>query len=83
MPLFMIDETYQTFRLQDFDKAVSLLEGMDLRYLTPGQQAVFAAIARDSRVDNAKSAAHEVVTNIDPKARMLPEERSCFTKAMR
>jgi hypothetical protein len=56
---------------------------MDLRHLTPGQQAVFAAIARDSSVENAKSAAHEVVLNIDPKARMLPEERSCFTRAIR
>jgi predicted Zn-dependent protease len=71
------------WRLQDFVKAVAHLDGMDLRHLTPGQQAVFAAIARDSNVENAKSAAHEVVINIDPKARMLPEERSCFTKAIR
>jgi tetratricopeptide (TPR) repeat protein len=71
------------WRLQDFEKAVAHLEGMDLRHLTPGQQAVFAAIARDSSVENAKSAAHEVVLNIDPKARMLPEERSCFTRAIR
>jgi hypothetical protein len=71
------------WRLQDFEKAVAHLDGMDLRHLTPGQQAVFAAIARDSSVENAKSAAHEVVINIDPKARMLPEERSCFTRAIR
>ncbi|MCX6858250.1 MAG: hypothetical protein NTV80_25495, partial [Verrucomicrobia bacterium] len=71
------------WRLHDLETAVNHLEGMDLRRLTPGQQAVFAAIARDSSVDNAKSAAHEVVIHIDPKARMLPEERVCFTKALR
>lgn len=71
------------WRIHDFNTAVNYLNGMDLRHLTPGQQAVFAAIARDSSVDNAKDAAHEVVIHIDPKSRMLPEERACFNKAIR
>jgi thioredoxin-like negative regulator of GroEL len=71
------------WRLKDLNSAFGYLNNMDLRHLTPGQQAVFAAIARDSGVANAKDAAKEVVIHIDPKARMLPEERACFSRALR
>jgi hypothetical protein len=71
------------WRLQDMDSAVRFLVDMDLERLTPGQKAVLAAITRDCSVDNAKEAARVALSDIDPKAKMLPEERVCFTKASR
>jgi len=71
------------WRLKDNTNAAQNINNMDLRNLTPGQRAVFAAIARDSNLDNAAEAAHQVLVEIDPKSQMLPEERACFTKASR
>lgn len=71
------------WRLKDYANVARHLNEMDLTRLTPGQQAVFAAIARDSDVDNAREVALMVLRDIDPKARMLPEERACFNKAGR
>jgi len=73
------------WRLKDMLTATYFLNEMDLsnNNLTPGQQAVYAAIARDSVADNAADVARRVIRDIDPRARMLPEERSCFTRAVR
>lgn len=71
------------WRLKDFAHATALLDQMDMEHLSPGQQAVYAAIARDSDVENARDTAMLVLRDIDPKARMLPEERACFTRASR
>ncbi len=71
------------WRLHDMDSAVRFLVDMDLERLTAGQKAVLAAITRDCSVDNAKEAARVALSDIDPKAKMLPEERVCFTKASR
>ncbi|MBV6500038.1 MAG: hypothetical protein CJBNEKGG_02505 [Prosthecobacter sp.] len=49
--------------------------------LTPGQRAVIAAIARETPANNAAEAARSVLRNIDPKARMMPEEKMCFIRA--
>jgi tetratricopeptide (TPR) repeat protein len=73
------------WRMSDMKTATQYLNGMDLsnNHLTAGQQAVFAAIARDSTAENAIDVARQVLRDIDPAARMLPEERLCFTKAAR
>lgn len=73
------------WRLRDMETATQYLNGMDLsnNNLTPGQQAVYAAIARDSTAENAAEVAKQVLRDIDPAARMLPEERLCFAKAGR
>jgi hypothetical protein len=71
--------------MRDMNAATHFLNGMDLsnNHLTPGQQAVYAAIARDSIAENAVDVARHVLRDIDPTARMLPEERLCFAKAAR
>ncbi len=73
------------WRMRDMNAATHFLNGMDLsnNHLTPGQQAVYAAIARDSIAENAVDVARHVLRDIDPTARMLPEERLCFAKAAR
>ncbi|MES2593823.1 MAG: hypothetical protein V4662_00725 [Verrucomicrobiota bacterium] len=73
------------WRLRDMNTATLFLNEMDLsnNHLTPGQQAVYAAIARDSAAENASEVAKLVLKDIDPRARMLPEERACFSKAAR
>jgi hypothetical protein len=73
------------WRMRDMNAATHFLNGMDLsnNHLTPGQQAVYAAIARDSSAENAADVARQVLRDIDPTARMLPEERLCFAKAAR
>lgn len=73
------------WRLKDMNTATLFLNDMDLsnNHLTPGQQAVYAAIARDSAAENASEVAKTVLKDIDPRARMLPEERACFSKAAR
>ncbi|GEP45350.1 hypothetical protein [Brevifollis gellanilyticus] len=73
------------WRLKDMNTATLFLNEMDLsnNHLTPGQQAVYAAIARDSTAENASDVAKIVLKDIDPRARMLPEERACYTKAAR
>jgi hypothetical protein len=73
------------WRLKDMPTATFFLNDMDLgnNNLTPGQQAVYAAIARDSAADNAADVARRVIGDIDPRSRMLPEERDCFTRAVR
>jgi hypothetical protein len=71
------------WRLMDLRAATEHLQNMDLGALSPGQQAVFAAIARDSGTNNARQAALSVIRNIDPKASMLPEERACIAYAER
>lgn len=73
------------WRMSDMAMATQYLNGMDLsnNHLTPGQQAVYAAIARDSTAENAVDVARQVLRDIDPTARMLPEERQCFAKAAR
>lgn len=74
---------FSLWRLKDFTAAAENLQKMDLRNLTPGQRAVFAAIARDSGLQNAREAAMSVIQEIPPQARMLPEERDCFAHAGR
>ena len=73
------------WRLKDMSTAMLFLNDMDLgnNHLTPGQQAVYAAIARDSAAENAAEVAKAVLKDIDPRARMLPEERMMFSKAAR
>lgn len=73
------------WRLRNMEAATHYINGMDLsnNNLTPGQQAVYAAIARDSTAENAEDVARQVLHDIDPAARMLPEERLCFAKAAR
>lgn len=71
------------WRLLDARAATAFLQNMDLRHLSPGQQAVFAAIARDSGVDNAEDAARTVIRGIPAQARMLPEERALLARAGR
>ncbi len=71
------------WRMMDSATATGFLQNMELRELSPGQRAVFAAIARDSGTTNAEQAARSVVNEIDPKAKMLPEERACLAKATR
>ena len=71
------------WRLKDLRTATIFLNDMDLTggHLTPGQQAVYAAIAKESVAENAAEVARIVLKDIDPKARMLPEERACFNRA--
>jgi tetratricopeptide (TPR) repeat protein len=71
------------WRLGDTASAVKYIADMDLIHLTAGQKAVLAAIARDCDVTNAKEAAWSALQEIDPKAKMLPEERACYAKAGR
>lgn len=71
------------WRLGDVVSALGYLVDMDVGSLSNGQRAVLAAIARDCNVENAKEAAMIALREVDPKARMLPEERSCYTKAGR
>lgn len=71
------------WQMKDMQAATNFLQDMDLRHLTAGQQAVFAAIARESGTDNAAQAARLVIGSIDPKATMLPEERNAFARAGR
>lgn len=71
------------WRLMDYQAATPLLQNMDLRQLSSGKKAVFAAIARDSTATNAATAAREVIQTIEPKSTMLPEERASLTKALR
>jgi len=66
-------------RLQDIQQAVSYLQYMDLNHLTQGQQAVFASIARSG---GFREDAVDVIKKINPKARMLPEEKRCFERAL-
>lgn len=66
-------------RLQDIQQAVSYLQYMDLNRLTQGQQAVFASIARSG---GFREEAAGVIKDINPKARMLPEEKRCFERAL-
>ncbi|HBJ85878.1 MAG TPA: hypothetical protein DDZ88_18795 [Verrucomicrobiales bacterium] len=66
-------------RLQDIQQAVFHLQYMDLNRLTEGQRAVFASIARSG---GFREEAAGVIKAIDPKARMLPEEKRCFEKAL-
>ncbi len=71
------------WRLKDFPTATRYLQNMDLRRLSPGQQAVFAALARDTGMDNARAAALSVIQEIPPQAPLLPEERAFFSRAGR
>ncbi|MDZ4289790.1 MAG: hypothetical protein U0984_17635, partial [Prosthecobacter sp.] len=71
------------WRLKDLKGATTYLQKMELNHLTPGLQAVFAAIARDSDTNTAREAAIAVLQKLDSKARMLPEERALFEKAAR
>lgn len=66
-------------RLQDIQQAISYLQYMDLNRLSEGQRAVFASIARSG---GFREEAAGVIKAIDPKARMLPEEKRCFEKAL-
>lgn len=71
------------WRMGDVGNAIGYLVDMDVASLSNGQRAVLAAIARDCDVENAKEAATLALREVDPKARMLPEERICFAKAAR
>jgi hypothetical protein len=69
------------WRFHDSKQATEFLQNMELGQLTPGQQAVFAAIARDSGATNAGKAVSAVLTSIEGKARLLPEERALLERA--
>lgn len=71
------------WRLGDVGNALGYLVDMDVSKLSQGQRAVLAAIARDCDVENAKEAARQALNEVDPKAKMLPEERACYAKARR
>lgn len=71
------------WRLKDMASTLGLLGKLNPEDpgLTPGQRAVIAAIARETPANNAAEAARSVLRNIDPKARMMPEEKTCFIRA--
>ena len=71
------------WRLKDSKTAAEYLQHMELNHLTAGQQVIFAVIARDTDTSNARDAAVSVLRTIDPKARMLPEERVLLERARR
>lgn len=71
------------WRLKDYKATLPYIQQMDISKLSSGQKAIFAAIARDSGTTNASQAAREVINMIEPKARMLPEERASIAKATR
>jgi hypothetical protein len=71
------------WRLGDVGSALGYLVDMDVASLSNGQRAVLAAIARDCDVENAKEAAMQALREVDPKSRMLPEERACYARAGR
>jgi hypothetical protein len=67
-------------RIHDQRQALNYLQYMDLNLLTEGQRAVFAAVA--STAGFSEEAAG-VIRAIDPRARMFPEERSLYKRAIR
>lgn len=71
------------WRIKDMNGAIQLLSKINPEDpgLTPGQRAVIAAIAREIPASNAVDAARGVLRSIDPKARMMPEEKMCFIRA--
>lgn len=71
------------WRFKDYKATLPYIQQMDVSKLTAGQKAIFAAIARDSGTSNSSEAAREVINMIEPKARMLPEERASIAKATR
>lgn len=71
------------WRLMDYEALRQAMMNADIRPLSAGQKAVFAALARESRADNAQAAARQVIDSIDPKASMLPEERAALERAYR
>jgi hypothetical protein len=71
------------WRLKDMAAATQYLQQMDLSRLSQSQQIIFAAIARDSPVTNARDVAMTALRGVDPKLRMLPEERALFERAAR
>ena len=68
------------WRMLDSKRALEYLQYMDLNLLTQGQQAVFAAVASAAGFHNQ---ALTVIKDIDPKAVMYPEERSCYLRVAR
>lgn len=66
-------------RLADMDQAIAKCQGIDLNFLTQGQQAVFAAIAK---AGGFRKEAQQVLQAIPPDSSMLPEEKALMKTAL-
>lgn len=66
------------FRFGDIDMSINHCQGVDLNHCSPGQQAVFAFLAREGGYGEAVGT---VLKSIAPDAKMLPQERDFFERA--
>ena len=71
------------WRLRDAGTSIEVLGKADVAGLTPGQRAVYAALAKGQADEEWGRRRAEAIRGIDRQAAMLPEERQFLERALR
>ncbi len=73
------------WRLRDMPGVIRALSAVDplSDQLSQGQRAIIAAMARSTQASNAEETTRQLLSQIDPKSSMMPEERACYNQAAR
>jgi hypothetical protein len=73
------------WRLHDISGVIRALATVDplSDQLSQGQRAIIAAMARGSQASNAEETTRRLLSQIDPKSSMMPEERAYYNQAAR
>ncbi|HCN28832.1 MAG TPA: hypothetical protein DIT64_08690 [Verrucomicrobiales bacterium] len=71
------------WRLRDAGTSIEVLGRADVAGLTPGQRAVYAALAKGQTDEEWGRRRAEAIRGIDRQAAMLPEERQFLERALR